>query len=183
VKALAPRRSVVSDDLADLAAIYEPEVNVCVVRRELQIEPISVSAPTSRFCLRRGEPAPFPDRAIRDDLAQLVELLTDLTGVTEVGVRLRAQVNPMCPAFHVDHVPLRLVCTYLGPGTEYLDEAEGGPLVDCGATWRRGVVCQAVRGDVVLLKGEGWPGNERRGAAHRSPAHTAMRLVASLDPL
>lgn len=41
-------------------------------------------------------------------------------------------------------------------------------------------------GDVGLLKGKGFPGNEARGAVHRSPPGTSKdtpRLLLTLDPL
>jgi hypothetical protein len=38
----------------------------------------------------------------------------------------------------------------------------------------------------VLLKGDAWPGNEGRGAVHRSPAvrgNDAKRVLLAIDPL
>lgn len=44
---------------------------------------------------------------------------------------------------------------------------------------------QLMAGDVALLKGEGWFGNEGCGVVHRSPGVTGGggRLFLSLDPL
>jgi hypothetical protein len=39
----------------------------------------------------------------------------------QVGFRLLSLSHPMCPGFHVDRVNLRLVYTYAGPGTEWLE--------------------------------------------------------------
>ena len=35
-------------------------------------------------------------------------------------MRLVSTSAPMCPRFHTDHVGVRLICTYVGPGTEWL---------------------------------------------------------------
>lgn len=50
-----------------------------------------------------------------DDLGWLVEAFSCLTGARRIGLRLRVLDKPMCPRFHVDHVPLRLVTTYQAP--------------------------------------------------------------------
>ena len=39
-----------------------------------------------------------------------------------VGLRLEIIERAMCPRFHVDHVGIRMLCTYRGPGTEWLDD-------------------------------------------------------------
>ncbi|WP_134628722.1 DUF1826 domain-containing protein, partial [Pseudomonas aeruginosa] len=58
-----------------------------------------------------------------DDLGWLVEAFFCLTGARRIGLRLRVLDKPMCPRFHVDHVPLRLVTTYQGAASEWLDES------------------------------------------------------------
>ena len=165
-------RTVVGDSLSSLVTIYEPDVNVCVVRRTL---PFSLDeagpAPdesTVRCFKSEGVGGAVAHEELAADLAFLAEVLSDLTGADDIGVRVNHGASPMCPQFHVDNLPVRLVCTYLGPGTEWMEH---------------GAVRTAVAGDLVLLKGEGWVGNEGRGAVHRSPAHRSPRLVASLDPL
>jgi hypothetical protein len=39
----------------------------------------------------------------------------------QVGLRLRLLDSPMCPRFHVDKVPCRMVTTFSGPGTQWLE--------------------------------------------------------------
>lgn len=57
------------------------------------------------------------------DVTWLVAAYTCLVGARRVGLRLRVLDGPMCPRFHVDNVPLRLLTTYVGPGSEWLPEA------------------------------------------------------------
>ena len=175
-----------SDDLGDLASIFDPRLNVCVVRRRHGVPSVDMSATHGehwRSFGRADEALASGLPSLDEDLRLLVEVLIDLTGAAEVGVRARRTPSPMCPQFHVDHVPLRLVCTYWGPGTDWLDESTPETAVRSRSNVRLGRVRSAHRGDLVLLKGESWPGNEGRGAVHRSPAHTSDRLVVSLDPL
>jgi hypothetical protein len=85
-----------------------------------------------------------------------------------------------CRKFHVDWVGLRLICTYLGPGTEWAPDA-GVYRPALAMPWHsiqainRAIVpdvthiVRAAAGDVLLLKGESFPGNSGRGAVHRSP--------------
>ncbi|MCY7293820.1 DUF1826 domain-containing protein [Alteromonas sp. a30] len=43
-----------------------------------------------------------------------------LFGLEEVGLRLSVLDKAMCPRFHVDKVPFRLVTTYSGIGSQWL---------------------------------------------------------------
>jgi hypothetical protein len=120
------------------------------------------------------------------DVAWLVGAFACLLGARRVGLRLRTLNKAMCPRFHVDHVPVRLLTTYAGAGSQWLKE---------GALDRRRLaqpeaafddpqkVQQLCSGDVALLKGEKWHGNEGFGLVHRSPepAPGERRLILSLD--
>lgn len=132
----------------------------------------------------RSLAAHLPDLPGRDalthDLAFLTELHADLLGCPRVGVRLEITSQAMCPRFHTDRVGLRMLCTYRGPGTEWIDPAHDDP----GAAITRNDIRRAAPFDVVLLKGEAWPGNEAHGAIHRSPdvgAGAVPRVLAAID--
>lgn len=115
------------------------------------------------------------------DVTWLVSAYTCLVGARRVGLRLRVLQGAMCPRFHVDNVPLRLLTTYVGPGSEWLEE---------GAIERAGLHLAAAPvdniralqvGEVAVVKGEKWLGNEGAGLIHRSPASDQRRLLLSLD--
>ncbi|MEX0164175.1 DUF1826 domain-containing protein [Pseudomonas brassicacearum] len=120
------------------------------------------------------------------DVSWLVSAFACLLGAQRVGLRLRTLDKAMCPRFHVDHVPVRLLTTYAGVGSQWLEE---------GAMDRRRlakpeaepsdprVIQQFCCGDVGLLKGEKWHGNEGLGLIHRSPelAPGERRLILTLD--
>jgi hypothetical protein len=117
------------------------------------------------------------------DVEWLVAAYTCLLGARRIGLRLRVLDGAMCPRFHVDHVPLRLLTTYSGAGSEWLEEGmidrrrllNDPPPVDN--------IRRLLTGEVALLKGEKWQGNEGRGLIHRSPLTPVgqRRLLLSLD--
>lgn len=118
------------------------------------------------------------------DVSWLVSAFACLLGAKRIGLRLRVLDTAMCPRFHVDHVPVRLITTYAGVGSQWLKE---------GAMDRRQLgkpeaepqspIQQICSGDVALFKGEKWYGNEGFGLIHRSPqpAPGARRLILTLD--
>ena len=56
------------------------------------------------------------------DVAWLARAFACLVDARRIGLRLRLLNKAMCPRFHVDHVPLRLITTYAGAGSEWLRE-------------------------------------------------------------
>lgn len=118
------------------------------------------------------------------DVVQAAEMFSCLFELDHVGLRLAVLNTAMCPKFHVDRVPCRLLCAYAGAGTEWhsseqvVRTQDGGVHPKPEATPRK-LGC----GDVALLKGEAWAGNEGRGLVHRSPSATDndRRLVLTLD--
>jgi hypothetical protein len=56
------------------------------------------------------------------DVAWLVAAYTCLLGARRIGLRLRVLDGAMCPRFHVDNVPVRLLTTYAGSGSQWLEE-------------------------------------------------------------
>ena len=198
------------DTLVDLTAIYDPAINVCVLRR-------SVNPEVHRFVLEAlaentghlvRVPAISPDldglfqirsdtagaRAFLDEIRVFAAVYADLVDADHLGVRLAVTRAAMCPRFHVDRVGVRMVCTYQGPGTEWLDHADverarighaagGLPDTESGLI-RSGARIQQMRlFEVGLLKGEAWEGNLGRGAVHRSPAGGARRVLLTLEAL
>ncbi|MGO1659641.1 MAG: DUF1826 domain-containing protein [Marinobacter sp.] len=120
------------------------------------------------------------------DVNEVVEMFCCLFEPAAVGLRLHVLPETMCPRFHTDRVPARLLVTYHGRGTEWLPErcvrraVGGGPLPDQEVS--ESDVQVLPTGAVSLLKGEGWIGNEGRGLVHRSPAPEACpRLLVGLD--
>ncbi|MET0845604.1 MAG: DUF1826 domain-containing protein [Pseudomonas sp.] len=120
------------------------------------------------------------------DVSWLVSAFACLLGARRIGLRVRVLDKAMCPRFHVDHVPVRLITTYSGIGSQWLKEGvmdrrqlgkpEAEPTDDS-------LIEQITSGDVALFKGEKWHGNEGSGLIHRSPqpARGEHRLILTLD--
>ena len=118
------------------------------------------------------------------DVSWLVSAFACLLGAKRIGVRLRLLDKAMCPRFHVDHVPVRLITTYAGVGSQWLREGvmDRRQLSQPDAEPNERIE-QIQCGEVALLKGTKWHGNEGYGLIHRSPALKAdeRRLILTLD--
>lgn len=142
----------------------------------------------------------LPDQIGRDtflaELDHLSELYTDLIGCPNIGVRLEVLNSAMCPRFHVDKTGIRLLCTYLGQGTQWLEEAYADRTKlgfasaniddgDSGLILDSKGVHQAQTFAVVLLKGSLWQGNHMRGIIHRSPPvlDNKPRVMLAIDAM
>ena len=146
--------------------------------------------------LESALPASHTRKAFIDDLVLLVEMYACLFDLAEVGVRLQVLDKAMCPRFHVDKLGCRMISTYSGIGTEWLDNhsINREQLVARSRNLKSSdessglytSTCPVNRldvGDVALLKGEGWFDNEGGGIVHRSPAldGNQKRLVLTVD--
>lgn len=131
---------------------------------------------------------------ISEDIAHVVDMFCCLFELETVGLRLVVLKQAMCPKFHVDHVPCRLITTYQGQGTQWLANSNvdrsklgrgslGLSDAESGIMLTPSAIEQLQPGHVALLKGEKWLGNEGAGLVHRSPSveENESRLLLTLD--
>ncbi|MBJ7552155.1 DUF1826 domain-containing protein [Marinomonas ostreistagni] len=200
-----------SEELSGLAGIYQDDVNLMVWQRNLDTEteqsvaavlqtdrPISlnqiVTPENVSQSLERGLPQVEGRDALIRDIALLVDAYCCLFDLETAGLRLTQVDRAMCPRFHVDQVPCRLITTFAGPATQWLEESSlnrsklgrgsnGQPDSSSGLIQANANIQQIMVGDVALLKGERWEGNEGRGIVHRSPSveQGQQRLLLTLD--
>ena len=191
-----------------LTRILEDQTNLAVWQRQLPVHiadfaqlVLSLNEPLAEsLCLELPDEDAEPDLAglaagLRDlqgfegfmsDLKWLISAFACLLGARRIGVRLRVLDKAMCPRFHVDHVPVRLITTYAGIGSQWLEEGAMDRL-QLGQADAEPQGAASIRqlnsGDVALLKGEKWHGNEGFGLIHRSPqpAPCERRLLLTLD--
>lgn len=106
------------------------------------------------------------------DITRLAYYFTRATGEAEVRLRLEHVADDACRKFHIDQVGFRMLCTYVGSGTEWVDDA--------------GIVRRMWPMEVGLFKGAKVPGAGPR-VLHRSPpmshlpARHRSRLVLCID--
>ena len=119
------------------------------------------------------------------DIQKLADVFSKHAATNTVRLIVEALHRVPCPKFHQDNLTLRLVCTYTGVGTEWLENSNVNPHPDCcGGT----IVLDETRiqnlkaFEVGLMKGKRWPGNPM-GIFHRSPAVdiSQPRLVVKMD--
>lgn len=197
-------RHIESAALVDFAEIYERDVELVSVRLHCR-DIVNAAVQTLLSCqglqaqwiqgstLDLIEPGLGRSRAVRDalntlrtEIATPVEVLEELLGCGSCGVRIKVLDGPMCPRFHVDRVPCRMLRTYGGAGTEWiangecdfaaLANADPTPLLP-GSSIRR-----LDAGAWSLLKGGKWH-DGFAGVVHRSPATSEPRLLVSIDPV
>ena len=124
----------------------------------------------------------------------MVDMFCCLFELQRTGLRLSVLDRPMCPRFHVDRVPCRLVTTYEGCATDWLPHASvnrtklgmgsnGMPDNKSGLFESTTDIQTLNCAEVALLKGELWENNENAGLVHRSPEVPAgqTRLLLTLD--
>lgn len=191
--------------------IYKPEQNIAIWQRnlteQLQSEvaesitanpELSINAVINQNTIvadinKALEKLPQAEE-LKADLAQLVDMFCYLFELKRTGLRLRVLERAMCPRFHVDRVPCRLVSTYCGSGSQWLQNAgldrtklgaghQGLSDEESGLMTANTKIHSLNVGDVALLKGETWQDNEGKGLVHRSPALAAgeKRLLVTLD--
>lgn len=130
---------------------------------------------------------------LSEDIAELVDMFCLLFEVKSAGVRLGVLETAMCPRFHVDRIPCRLLTTYQGVATEWLPHelvdrsklghgSNGLSDHESGLFDQPDAIQQLNQGDVAILKGDLWEGNEGNGLVHRSPGmDCGRRLLLTMD--
>lgn len=131
-----------------------------------------------------------------DDMGVLAAEFSAVARCAAVRIRLTKVADDGCAAFHVDTLPLRLICTYAGQGTQWADETDvrrnelgmrGRSVAEANAT----IVPDPARirtmptGAVAIMKGRLWPSLLHTGLVHRSHPvccgeHARLRLA--IDP-
>ena len=116
------------------------------------------------------------------DVATLASALATIAGVSRVSIRLDVVETDACRRFHADYVTARLICTYVGPGTQWLTAADAAALGE-GAAVDSLVVRSLSTGDVGMFKGKTWAPDAP--IVHRSPPILTTgerRLLLVIDP-
>ena len=190
------RPALVSQQSEVLEALASADADIAVWRRTL---PADVSAALDAWARSGASPCGAPFYAGASDLspwlygledaAARAWLERDIDGLVQRFVRaldteavrlvLGVVSDDKCRKFHVDNLRMRMICTYVGPGTEWVDDPwvrrEALTYDVSGAATNRGIVRDLDRvehanaGDVLWVRGKGWrPGPF--GGVHRSPS-------------
>ncbi|WP_082443336.1 MULTISPECIES: DUF1826 domain-containing protein [unclassified Sphingomonas] len=182
----------------DLRAIRSADVNLAIWRRSPPVtlneamldavddlaivRPIDLLATMLPADLRT---AGYPDATaalLGADVATLADAFARIVGATRVSIRLDVVETDACRRFHADYVTARLICTYVGPGTQWLDTIDAAALGE-GADVDTLTIRSLATGDVGLFKG--WLWSPDAPIVHRSPPILTTgerRLLLVIDP-
>ncbi|MCC5518679.1 DUF1826 domain-containing protein [Vibrio splendidus] len=193
-----------------LADIYQSDINIAVWQRQfdedliMAISEFIASNPSFSKSISLSPDKAYDklefatdgtaSKALLENMSELVDMFCCLFDLEEVGLRLAVLNKAMCPRFHFDQVPCRLVTTYHGVATQWLPNesvdrsklsrgSNGQPDSVSGLYNDESDIQKMASGDVALLKGERWSGNENAGLVHRSPVTSPneTRLLLTLD--
>lgn len=183
---------------ADLAAIHRPDCAAAIWRRQplpsfqswidqvspdqlpetrIILSPEKVHSAVSHICELCGTPNCVERARLIDDVSALADIFAGLMNASYLMFRLDIVATNHCRQFHKDTIPVRLICTYRGTGTQYgfsMDRAEPQRVetVPTGAP--------------IILRGNRWLEHPTSGLVHRSPpieGSGETRLVLVLDPV
>ena len=204
------RRAVTSKEPDILSDIYQEQTNIAIWQRNLTNSlkssvaellssnsnyqtAMSVS-PQSVISSLNDSFGSAEHTELSENIAELVDMFCCLFDLNRAGLRLVALDKAMCPKFHVDRVPCRLVSTFQGEATEWLyhqdvdrtklgSGSNGLPDNESGLFHEENQIQKLNCGDVALLKGEIWQDNDKAGLVHRSPTlvEGEKRLLLTLD--
>jgi len=168
-----------------LADIYREDTNMVVWQRQLSstlqqsLGAFTVSNPSFKTSMTvtpdnalnslREVLGPFNQNELCQNIAELVEMFCLLFELERTGLRLSVLDHAMCPKFHVDQVPCRLVTTYHGIATQWLPQHKAnreklghgsqGLADEASGLYQHNQDIQQLNcGEIALLKGERWEG-------------------------
>ncbi|MEM1112097.1 MAG: DUF1826 domain-containing protein [Pseudomonadota bacterium] len=159
-----PAELLIAKELAQLTAAQ-------LSRARHLTSPTSFDDDLSAMLTKHGlDPEAFSH--LRADLRHLATLFFPLADTRPVRLRLTTTDADDCRRFHVDRTYLRLLCTYQGPGTEWLrNEQVDRQALMCGdpneAIIRFGTASRFETFWVGITRGD--PQNLGQGLVHRSP--------------
>ena len=194
-----PEHAARSADLDALSAILMPGINLAIWERKVapevpdvktlaEINDISLTAEADQVgaaMILALKEAGYPAEVIGPltaDIAAHANRLAQLLVCDTLAIRLEVIETDACRRFHADYVSVRLILTYVGPGTQWLDNVAAIRLRN-GAAVETLDVRNVLAGQIALFKGRKW--SPDGAIVHRSPpiADTGQRrLVLVIDP-
>lgn len=130
---LFTRENKIARDSSIFFDIHHEEINIAIWQRKLSsklkldVKAFLKQQPSCKLKLRvtpRNAIAKLSSQlgsndysALEKDIAELIELYCRILDIKQVDLRLTALNDAMCPRFHTDNVPCRLLTTYQGIGT------------------------------------------------------------------
>jgi hypothetical protein len=125
------------------------------------------------------------------DVKGLLQVFSNVAGAESYRLFLGTVNTNMCRKFHTDINDLRMLCTYIGPGTLWLkeDNINRRALVSSSSqdediVVNQNEIQQVEAGSALILKGAIYPKEGTRAIVHRSPTveeSGERRLLLRID--
>ncbi|MCJ8277830.1 MAG: DUF1826 domain-containing protein [Bdellovibrionales bacterium] len=202
----------VGSQSSDLDCVIEPSKNLSIWKRELpKVIPAVNELMAStfqgvQFVYDRSEPieviGSFLDEQMQletddalylfADIMLLTEKMLELCDDQEIGISLERVTNDNCTSFHTDFLGLRLLCTYKGDATYWLENdnvnRDGlGKNNNDLVVKDKNKIQQMQTYWAGIFKGENFEGNTGKGIVHRSPEvlnkKDSTRLLLRIDTI
>lgn len=196
-----PTHVAAGPDASTLAAIRRPAITMSVWKRRLGQEltgatraVLSNEFQLLRLTLEPGDVEPMvfdtlaaavmgsAAAAIAADVANLAYRFSDVMEQERLDIRLERITGNACKKFHADYVTARLITSYEGRATEWLDQDSAVRLAN-GVCPSDLPIRRLQAGDVALLKGRLWADDQ--AIVHRSPPIAGTgeeRLLLVINP-
>ena len=200
-------KAIFSDQLSEFSKIYSNDIELVSIKRP---DAESCNSLSKKFIASKQELKlqwtqntedskhivnAIPETIQPDLRSMLIEQISEssttlheLVGCKKVAVRIATLRSAMCPRFHVDQIPCRLLITFCGKATEWIpnDSVDWDIFSDSSSNdipvEKEEMIQKLKPGEWALLKGGKWQ-NNFRGVVHRSPHDKSERLFLSIDPI
>jgi hypothetical protein len=126
-----------------------------------------------------------------DELVAATQVFLSLTRAQRAQIIVKKVADDACRKFHTDRYDLRLFCTYVGKGTEWLADAYvnrkalvTGTNEEIVRDWTQ--VKRLAPGQIAIFQGEASSENRNKGIVHRSPPierEGGQRIIFRVDPV
>ncbi len=113
------------------------------------------------------------------DIGRVTYCFAQVAQCSRIECRLEWIHDDACSKFHRDNVKIRLLSTYVGPGTVFVSPHDACDALSAQHRYS-GRIIAAPRGSVVIMRG-----GKDGGVVHRSPAIEGAaftRILLCLDP-
>ncbi|MEC8277240.1 MAG: DUF1826 domain-containing protein [Myxococcota bacterium] len=133
-------------------------------------------------------PSVSDKNAFIDDIVHQISYFNSIKKNSSMKVQLLVVNTNKCRLFHEDFYRQRLLCTYMGPGTEWLDHNNVnrnalGKGCNDKIVKNMSLINRANTFDVILLKGANYS-EDTQGIVHRSPPiehERSIRVLLKID--
>lgn len=159
---------IVSSSAIVTDLLFMEEVNALVIKNFSIFQEGVTPAPTQSFfdSLDGDDEVTLKSYGLNDAFTEILLGLATEIDTSLLGIQITSPQKEMCPSFHVDKLPLRIVQCFNSKGPTLKSNI--------------GEIIETEENDLVFLKGEMWR-SDYGGIIHRSPETDEAREIIRID--